>query len=110
MGPNYYLTPPGGFTQFHQDGYGSVDSGHLCVEGYNEVVLLRRMDESHKINALRYLKCDDRRKGKKIDYDALYGFPHDNVSNSITFLYTFNLFRILISKSFIGRETPLARS
>ena len=26
MGPNSYMTPPGSFTYFHQDGHGTVDS------------------------------------------------------------------------------------
>ncbi len=68
--PNLYVTPPGAFTHFHQDGYGTVDSGHLCLSGYNEVVMLRRLDERHKKNALDILKSKD------CDYDALYGLPH----------------------------------
>jgi hypothetical protein len=86
MGPNYYQTPPGGFTQFHQDGHGTVDSGHLCLEGYNEVVMLRRMDEAHKKHALHFLKCDDRREGSELKYDALYGLPHHDVSQRVSFL------------------------
>jgi hypothetical protein len=52
MGPNIYITPPGSFTKFHQDGHGTVDSGHQCLRGYNEVVMLRRLTETHKINAI----------------------------------------------------------
>lgn len=78
MGPNLYVTPPGLFTRlmFHQDGkdcicnvvqphspqtqclhsrilaYGTVDSGHLCLSGYNEVVLLRRLPKGHDVNAI----------------------------------------------------------
>ena len=29
MGPNLYMRPPGSFTNFHQDRYGTVDSSHL---------------------------------------------------------------------------------
>ena len=83
MGPNLYQTPPGGFTQFHQDGHGTVDSGHLCLEGYNEVVMLRRMDEVHKEHALHFLKCNERREGSELQYDALYGLPHHDVSNHL---------------------------
>ena len=68
MGPNLYLTP-GGFTSFHQDGHGTVDSGHTCHAGYNEVVMLRRLPDSHKRNAMKYLP-----KG----HDALYEKPHDD--------------------------------
>eukprot|EP00557_Chaetoceros_sp_GSL56_P005613 CAMPEP_0176496820 /NCGR_PEP_ID=MMETSP0200_2-20121128/11393_1 /TAXON_ID=947934 /ORGANISM="Chaetoceros sp., Strain GSL56" /LENGTH=931 /DNA_ID=CAMNT_0017894789 /DNA_START=80 /DNA_END=2875 /DNA_ORIENTATION=+ len=78
MGPNLYLTPPGSFTHFHQDGHGTVDSGHLCLRGYNEVVMLRRMSERHMENALHFLKCNDRRMTPGLLYDALYGLPHHN--------------------------------
>ena len=33
-------------------GYGTVDSGHLCLSGYNEVVMLRRLPKGHDLNAL----------------------------------------------------------
>ena len=73
MGPNIYITPPGSFTKFHQDGHGTVDSGHQCLRGYNEVVMLRRLTETHKINAIRILNGKD---SSIDDYDALYGLPH----------------------------------
>jgi hypothetical protein len=78
MGPNLYVTPPASFTHFHQDGHGTVDSGHICLSGYNEVIMLRRMPEKHKRRALYIL---NEREGKKPSkYDALYGLPHaDNV-------------------------------
>ena len=47
MGPNLYITPARAFTHLHQDGHGTVDSGHQCLTGYNEVVMLRRLDEVH---------------------------------------------------------------
>lgn len=78
MGPNLYLTPPGSYTHFHQDGHGTVDSGHLCLRGYNEVVMLRRMDEIHKQHALHLLTGSDRRRNP-IYYDGLYGLPHSDV-------------------------------
>jgi len=78
MGPNLYVTPPGSFTHFHQDGHGTVDSGHMCIDGYNEVIMLRRMNERHKKHALHLLTCADRCKGNGVQYDALYGLPHHN--------------------------------
>jgi hypothetical protein len=33
-------------------GYGTVDSGHLCLSGYNEVVMLRRLPKGHDVNAI----------------------------------------------------------
>jgi len=73
MGPNLYVTPPASFTHFHQDGHGTVDSGHLCISGYNEVVMLRRLTERHKKHALWILS------GKKMEgshFDGLYSMPH----------------------------------
>jgi hypothetical protein len=32
--------------------YGAVDSGHLCLSGYNEVVMLCRLPKGHDVNAL----------------------------------------------------------
>jgi hypothetical protein len=72
MGPNLYITPPGSFTDFHQDGHGTVDSGHQCLSGYNEVVMLRRMPEAHKQNAMNILNGNN----PASCYDALYGLPH----------------------------------
>lgn len=43
LGPNMYKSPGGGFTFLHQDGNGTVDSGHCVMEGVNDVVLLRRL-------------------------------------------------------------------
>jgi hypothetical protein len=77
MGPNLYVTPPASFTYFHQDGHGTVDSGHLCIQGYNEVIILRRVTERHKKHALWILS------GSKNDgsyFDGLYSEPHgDNL-------------------------------
>ena len=71
MGPNLYVTPGGAYTHFHQDGNGTVDSGHYCLSGYNEVVMLRRLPERHKAEAARLLP-------NRGCYDALYKFPHEN--------------------------------
>ena len=40
---NVDFTPPAASTHFHQDGHGTVDSGHLCLSGFNEVIMLRRV-------------------------------------------------------------------
>jgi len=70
MGPNLYVTPPTSFTAFHQDGHGTVDSGHWCMAGYNEVVMLRRLTERHKCHAVKLLT------GTTDSYATLYGLPH----------------------------------
>jgi hypothetical protein len=36
----------------HVLGFGTVDSGHLCLSGYNEVILLRRLPKGHDRNAM----------------------------------------------------------
>ena len=108
MGPILYLSPPGSFTQFHQDGYGSVDSGHQCIEGYNEVVMLRRLPEVHKKHAMNIL-CGNQ------DYDALLALPHRNVCVNvlvhIIMLFHVSHSMITFNRMFrIGRgETSLAR-
>lgn len=71
MGPNLYITPPGSYTIFHQDGHGTVDSGHLCLSGYNEVIILRRLTETHKKNAMKILNGND----YPVD-NSLYHLPH----------------------------------
>lgn len=73
MGPNLYVTPPASFTHFHQDGHGTVDSGHLCISGFNEVVMLRRLTERHKKHALWILSG---KHPKGFHFDGLYSMPH----------------------------------
>jgi hypothetical protein len=75
MGPNMYITPAGGFTQMHQDGHGTVDSGHIALSGYNEVLMLRRLPERHKVEACKALPDGMDKKGNQ--YDGMFGLPHD---------------------------------
>ena len=49
---------------------GTVDSGHLCLAGYNEVVMLRRLTERHKSHALLLLT------GSSNFLNILYDCPH----------------------------------
>jgi hypothetical protein len=79
MGPNLYCTPPESFTQCHQDGHGTVDSGHLCLSGFNEVVMIRRLSQRHKMHALALLKG----KGVRLRYDGLYDLPHGDYLVSV---------------------------
>lgn len=77
MGPNLYITPPLSFTHFHQDGFGTVDSIHVCLSGYNEVVIVRRMTEERKKHALYLLSRGDRCDiPTHRTYDGLYDLPH----------------------------------
>lgn len=74
MGPNLFVSPPGPHTWFHEDGGGDVDSGHMCLDGTNEVVILRRMSTRHKQRALNLLAGDSG------EYDLCLA-PHDRTQN-----------------------------
>lgn len=52
-------------TDHHRDGNGVVDSGHLNLHGFNEVVILRRLPEHHLERAM------------KLSGGCLYQLPHD---------------------------------
>ena len=54
----------------HLDGYGTVDSEHTNLHGYNEVVMLRRLPYCHQ----KYV----RKLWKSVSED-MYHLPHDNV-------------------------------
>lgn len=60
------------------DGHGTVDSLHLCLSGYNEVILLKRLEEQEALEAVRILtgtETDERAKGS-LAHQTLYGEPH----------------------------------
>lgn len=60
--PMYLKSCPskgGGYTGLHQDGHGTVDSGHTNIQGYNEVIMLRRLTEDEKIKACSILQHTD---------------------------------------------------
>jgi hypothetical protein len=102
MGPNLYISPGdetilflyccyatlltlfcfagGGFTQMHQDGHGTVDSGHSCLSGYNEVVMLRRLPECHKRKACQLIPTEitDGTSRKRQAHNILFRLPHDD--------------------------------
>ena len=60
------LRPGGGHSSIHEDGYGTVDSGHVNLHGYNEVVILRRIPDIHKVNA-----------SARLGVKAWLSLPHD---------------------------------
>ncbi|CAM9790986.1 unnamed protein product, partial [Choristocarpus tenellus] len=76
MGPNLYITPPGSMTHFHQDGHGTVDSGHQCLTGRNRVIMLRRLSEHNKKRAMNILKGASLRPGGVYVDEGLYTAPH----------------------------------
>ena len=68
----------GGYTQVHQDGHGTVDSGHSNLSGYNEVVMLRRLPECHKRNACQMVPAPESRQSTAQAQNILYKLPHDD--------------------------------
>jgi hypothetical protein len=68
----------GGFTQVHQDGHGTVDSGHSCLLGYNEVVILRRLPDCHKHNACRMVPSLKECTADEKAHNMLFRLPHDD--------------------------------
>jgi len=72
MGPNLHIGTPGSSIHFHRDGEGTVDSGHFCVDGFIEVVMLGRMTEEKNQQALQHLY--PHHKSKKLlwpDYESI---------------------------------------
>jgi hypothetical protein len=55
MGPDIFLGVPGAYTRFHVDGAGTVDSGHWCISGFNEVIMFRKLPEKKQADLLRFL-------------------------------------------------------
>jgi hypothetical protein len=45
------------------------DSGHFCIQGYNEVLMLRRLPERHKLHACQMVPGFEK-------YNPLYDVPH----------------------------------
>jgi len=58
-----YITYGGG-TPFHLDAGGEMDSGHICLKGYNEVIVVRRMTAGTLQNLMNSLtKSKVQKKG-----------------------------------------------
>ena len=54
----------------HQDANGGVDSGHLAIQGYNEVIILHCLPESHKELVMS-------------KFGGLYSDPHPDKDNDL---------------------------
>ena len=52
MGPILTISPPDSWTVMGQSDGGTVDTEYLCLVGYMEVVMLRRLTKRHKQHAL----------------------------------------------------------
>ena len=77
-----YIPTGGSSTGLHQDGHGTVDSGHTVISGYNEVVMLRRLPEIHKIKACMMMPGLENAQLRCAE-DILYGFPHDDCDEGV---------------------------
>jgi hypothetical protein len=74
----------GGFTQMHQEGQGTVDSGCTMLSGYTEVVMLRRLPECHKKKACQLIPSEttDLSLRKQQALNVLYRLPCDYGHNN----------------------------
>ena len=78
MGPNLYFGE--GFTFFHQDGHGTVDSGHLNLTGFSDVIMLHGgMTPEQKEHAMQLLCAAS-------NTNFWRGLPHDTQSVSTLLL------------------------
>lgn len=55
LGPLLLVSLPHAMTELHLDGGGCLDSGHLCVTGYNEVLLFARISPEQMGHVLQFL-------------------------------------------------------
>jgi hypothetical protein len=88
MGPNLLISPPGGFTHLHLDGSGTADSGHLCLSGWNEIILFDRMSTDD-------METITKRIGPEENYTTEKR-PHDQVSPMTSFADHTTLFFTMI--------------
>ena len=69
----------GGYTQIHQDGHGTVDSGHSCITGFNEIVITRRLPEQHKLRACSMMPSREPVNVEQQAKNMLYKLPHEDM-------------------------------
>ena len=43
LGPQFFMSPPSAQTPAHVNGGGIVDSLHVCIQGYNEIVATQKL-------------------------------------------------------------------
>ena len=59
LGPLAYFGPSEAVTSIHEDGGGTVDSGHLNVYGYNQILIFPRMTGDQRKMARRIMDLDE---------------------------------------------------
>ena len=79
-----FVAASNSYTGFHQDLYGTVDSVHYCHTGCNEVVMLGRLSDAQKMEAMRILFSQGHSKSgaKKFALNVLSDLPHSPTSVS----------------------------
>ena len=84
LGPHVFVAASNSYTGFHQDLYGTVDSVHYCHTGCNEVVMLGRLSDAQKMEAMRILFSQGHSKSgaKKFALNVLSDLPHSPTSVS----------------------------
>ena len=79
VGPNLYLAGDGCFTAMHRDGHGTCDSGHTCISGANEVVMLRRLTTQQTLNAIVIALGGPSDENIARAVAILFNLPHERV-------------------------------
>ena len=84
LGPHVFVAASNSYTGFHQDLYGTVDSVHYCHTGCNEVVMLGRLSDAQKMEAMRILfsQAHSKSDAKKFALNVLSDLPHSPTSVS----------------------------
>ena len=84
LGPHVLVVASNSYTGFHQDLYGTVDSVHYCHTGCNEVVMLGRLSDAQKMEAMKILFSQGHSKSgaKKFALNVLSDLPHSPTSVS----------------------------
>ena len=82
-----HCTIGGGYTSLHQDGHGTVDSGHTVLKGNNEVFILPRIAKKHEKQVLDVLLGGQGDPKSEDGIKAIYRLPHDEEGIIKTFTW-----------------------
>ena len=84
LGPHVFVAASNSYTGFHQDLYGTVDSVHYCHTGFNEVVMLGRLSDAQKMEAIWILfsQAHSKSDAKKFVLNVLSDLTHSSTSVS----------------------------
>ena len=84
LGPHVFVDASNSYTGFYQDLYGTVDSVHYCHSGCNEVVILGRLSDTQKMEAMRILfsQAHSKSDAQKFALNVLSDLTHSSTSVS----------------------------